>query len=215
MARNIDLLIFDLDGTLVDTRADLAGAVNHALAELGLETLTVDEVMSYVGHGLKKLMERSLGAELQARLPEAIGIFRDYYKQHLLDESKPYPGVVEVLEYFRDKKMAVISNKPVEFTVPMIEQLEFSGYFDLVLGGDSVPEMKPSPAPVMHVMHELGVDAGKTVMIGDGNTDIDAANAANVDSCAVTYGYRSAELLARSEPDHMIEQISELTGLYN
>jgi phosphoglycolate phosphatase len=215
MARKIDLLIFDLDGTLVDTRADLAGAVNHALAELGLKTLTVDEVMNYVGNGLKKLMERSLGTELQARLPEAIAIFRDYYKHHLLDESKPYPGVVEVLRHFRDKKMAVISNKPLEFTAPMIEQLEFSDYFNLVLGGDSVPEMKPNPAPVLHVMRELGVDAGKTVMIGDGNTDIDAANAANVDSCAVTYGYRSAELLARSTPDHMIAQISELTALYN
>jgi phosphoglycolate phosphatase len=214
MADKIDLLIFDLDGTLVDTRSDLAAAVNYALTSLELAPLSVDEVMSYVGNGLQKLMQRSLGGQLQEKLPEAIAVFKDYYREHMLDDSPPYPGVVEVLEHFKDKKMAVISNKPEEFTVPMIEGLHFSKYFDLVLGGDSIAGMKPDPAPVLHVLQKLGVEPERAAMVGDGTTDVEAANAARVHSCAVTYGYRSADILAQANPGRSIGKISELMDYF-
>jgi phosphoglycolate phosphatase len=208
----IDLLIFDLDGTLVDTREDLATAVNHALASLALQRLSTDQVMEYVGNGLYTLMQRSLGSAYSEKLPAAIASFREYYQEHMLDVSTLYPGVLEVLEHFREKKMAVISNKPEAFTVPMIAGLQLSPYFDLVLGGDSVPQMKPDPAPVKHVLSRLHVTPARAVMVGDGTTDIQAGKGAGIHTCGVTYGYRSAEVLLAEAPDYLLAGIAELIG---
>ena len=214
MITDIDLLIFDLDGTLVDTREDLANAVNHALRHLGIATLPTDDVMNFVGNGLKKLMERSLGTQLQEKLPQAIALFQDYYRDHLIDNSVLYPGVREVLEHYRNKKKAVISNKPEAFTIAMIEQLNLSPHFQLILGGDTVAEMKPSPVPVQHVLGELGVPPRRGVMVGDGTTDIESGRAAGIQTCAVTYGYRSSEVLSAVEPDHLLSGITDLLRYY-
>jgi len=212
--QEVDLLIFDLDGTLLDTRQDLANAVNHARERLGFEPLKTHTVMSYVGDGLRKLLQRSLPNRENQRIDEVTQLFRSFYAAHLLDHSTLYPGVVEVLDYFRCKKMAVVSNKPQEFTRAILEGLRMSHYFRVILGGDSLPNPKPSPDPLLHVLSELDVSADRAVMIGDSPSDIHAGHAAGTQTCAVTYGYRGADLLRCSEPDCLIESMKNLTRYF-
>ncbi|RMF57457.1 MAG: HAD family hydrolase [Calditrichaeota bacterium] len=209
---SVDLLIFDLDGTLVDSQQDLTNAVNFARKELGYPELDVATVTRYVGDGVHKLLERSIpDAEAVER---ALALFRDHYSRHALDFTRPYPGVHEMLHHFRNKKMAVLSNKPAGFTRSILEGLNLAPFFEMILGGDSADALKPDPAPVLHILKQMKVDAGRAVMIGDGPTDIQAAKNAGILSCAVTYGLRDRKTLAAEEPDFIIDQVSELCPLF-
>ncbi len=210
----VDLLIFDLDGTLLDTRLDLANAVNYARQNLGQAPLASETVMAYVGDGLRKLLERSLPAESHARLPDAVALFQEYYGEHLLDYSTFYAGAPEILAYFRPKKMAVVSNKPEEFTMAILAGLKVSSCFQVILGGDSLPTFKPSPEPLLHVLRHLRISPARTVMIGDSPSDIAAGKAAEVITCAVTYGYRTAEELLAAGPDYLIDGLPRLAALF-
>ncbi|NIR50109.1 phosphoglycolate phosphatase [candidate division KSB1 bacterium] len=206
----IDLLIFDVDGTLVDTRQDLSNSVNYARYKLGLTSLETAEVMQYVGEGVRRLMERSLPESLQPNVDEAISFFREHYREHCLDFSTCYPGVKETLEYFRQKRMAVISNKPEEFTRSILKGLGIDSYFALIVGGDSLSKRKPDPEPVQHVLKQLETDPERALMIGDGTTDVESGRQAGTKTCAVTYGFRSKEILQAAQPDFMIADIREL-----
>ena len=205
-----DLLIFDLDGTLVDTRQDLTNSVNCVLQNFGLPKLQLTEVMHFVGDGLHKLMERTLQSQDPKRLNEAIALFRDHYREHCLDVSRLYDGAQEALNHFREKKMAVISNKPDEFALAILKGLGVDHYFNIILGGDSQPELKPSPASILYILEELKVEPGRAVIIGDGTTDIEAGRRAGIHTCAVTYGYRGREVLAQAQPEIMIEYLRGL-----
>ncbi len=210
----VDLLIFDLDGTLVDTRQDLTNSVNCARTGLGLPPMSLSDVMALVGDGIRNLLKRSLPKAEAARVDEAFALFRGHYRDHLLDVSDFYPNVKDVLRHFRDKKMAVASNKPEEFSRKIIEELEPNGLFQLVLGGDSLPVMKPHPEPILEILKRLGVPSQGAVMIGDSPADIVAGRAAGVLTCAVTYGYREEGLLLESHPDFLIRDIRELIDLF-
>jgi len=210
----VDLIIFDLDGTLVDTCHDLANSVNFALNALDLPPLELQEVISHVGDGLKKLMDRSLPKDRLGEMNEAIDIFRSHYREHLLDFSVFYPKVENVLNYFRGKKMAVVSNKPEEFTRLILKGLRRADLFEIILGGDSLPVMKPDPEPILHILKQLSVSPEKTAIVGDGTTDIEAGKAANVWTCAVTYGLKKKEVLLKMKPDFMIEDIVELKKIF-
>ena len=210
----VDLIIFDLDGTLVDTCHDLANSVNFALNALDLPPLELQEVISHVGDGLKKLMDRSLPKDRLGEMNEAIDIFRSHYREHLLDFSVFYPKVENVLNYFRGKKMAVVSNKPEEFTRLILKGLRRADLFEIILGGDSLPVMKPDPGPILHILKQLSVSPEKTAIVGDGTTDIEAGKAANVWTCAVTYGLKKKEVLLKMKPDFMIEDIVELKKIF-
>ncbi len=210
----VDLIIFDLDGTLVDTCHDLANSVNFALNALDLPPLELQEVISHVGDGLKKLMDRSLPKDRLGEMDEAIDIFRSHYREHLLDFSVFYPKVENVLNYFRGKKMAVVSNKPEEFTRLILKGLRRADLFEIILGGDSLPVMKPDPGPILHILKQLSVSPEKTAIVGDGTTDIEAGKAANVWTCAVTYGLKKKEVLLKMKPDFMIEDIVELKKIF-
>lgn len=212
--KQIDLLIFDLDGTLVDTRRDLANSVNFALNALNLPALQIEEVMSYVGDGLKKLLDRSLPKDGLENIGEVIDIFREHYREHCLDFSGFYPGVVNILNYFQDKKMTVVSNKPEEFTRLILEGLRIADFFKIILGGDSLPLMKPDPGPILHILDKLNASNEKTAIVGDGTTDIEAGKAANILTCAVTYGLKEKEVLLKMEPDFMIDDIVELKRIF-
>lgn len=212
--KQIDLLIFDLDGTLVDTRRDLANSVNFALNALNLPALQIEEVMSYVGDGLKKLLDRSLPKDGLENIGEVIDIFREHYREHCLDFSGFYPGVVNILNYFQDKKMTVVSNKPEEFTRLILEGLRIADFFEIILGGDSLPLMKPDPGPILHILDKLNASNEKTAIVGDGTTDIEAGKAANILTCAVTYGLKEKEVLLKIEPDFIIDDIVELKRIF-
>ena len=212
--KQIDLLIFDLDGTLVDTRRDLANSVNFALNALKLPALQIEEVMSYVGDGLKKLLDRSLPKDGLENIGEVIDIFSEHYREHCLDFSGFYPDVVNILNYFQDKKMTVVSNKPEEFTRLILEGLRIADFFEIILGGDSLPLMKPDPGPILHILDKLNASNEKTAIVGDGTTDIEAGKAANILTCAVTYGLKEKEVLLKMEPDFMIDDIVELKRIF-
>lgn len=205
-----DLIIFDFDGTLVDTREDIAASVNFALRRLGFRELSVETIASYVGDGVGALMERALGAGPQL-VEEAVLLFRDHYGQHLLDSTRLYPGVQETLEYFRGKRKAIISNKPCEFTVRIAEGLGIARYFDRIMGGDSTAHQKPHPEPVEKVLQGLGIEKKATAIVGDSPMDIEMGKRAGLLSCAVTYGLRGREELERANPDLLLDDLYALT----
>lgn len=210
----VDLLMFDLDGTLVDTRLDLANSINHARERYGLPALQLPEVMKYVGDGIHKLLQRTFPDSGPEKIDEVVAVFRAHYRDHLLDFSIFYPGVGEVLEHFRRKKMAVISNKPEEFVRSILRGLEAHDVFEIILGGDSLPVFKPNPEPILHVLNEVKIAPERGVIIGDSGSDIEAGRQARVLTCAATYGFRDMKTLVEAEPDFMIDDIRQLKKLF-
>jgi len=209
----IDLIIFDLDGTLVNTLEDISASVNFTLQKLGRPVIPVDSVRQYVGDGIEMLMKRALNGRDEF-LPDAVGIYKVHHSRNLLVRSRLYPMVTDVLDHFRAVPMAVISNKTSEFVQPLLDGLKISGYFRLVLGADSGLPLKPAPDAVQKLMAEFKAPQDRTVIVGDGTTDVQAGKAAGVITCSVTYGFRSEEELRRAGPDYVIHDLSELKKLF-
>lgn len=209
-SRRVDLLIFDLDGTLADTRADLTAAVNHALERLGLPPLSMAQVCRYVGDGVHTLLSRALGPDRQELLEDGVKFFREHYGDHLLDQTCLYPGVRETLEHFQGKQKAIVTNKPLGFTVRILEGLAIGGQFGVVLGGDSTVERKPHPEPARRVLSATGVESGLAAMVGDSPGDIEMAKRAGIYSVGVTYGLRSVADLQAAGPDLLLDDFHEL-----
>ncbi len=215
----IKLLIFDLDGTLIDSSHDITDAINHAVTPLGIRPLTVTEIKEMVGSGITKLIEDLISTEkivldskpLYNLKEEAVNRFLEYYSAHLLDNTTAYPQVKETLSKLGRYKKAVISNKREGFSKRALEGVNLLEFFDVVLGSDSISERKPSPVPVFEVLKRLDVSKSETVIIGDSNFDIEAGKAAGVKTVAVTYGYRSKEAL--KEADFMIDKFRELLNV--
>jgi phosphoglycolate phosphatase len=204
----IKLLMFDLDGTLVNTAEDITNALNYAIEPHGIEKLTVARTISMVGEGITRLVEKLLGRERKAIMQDVLDRFLDYYSEHLLDYSVPYPGVRETLERLEAYKKAVISNKREGLSRRLLTELALSDFFDAVLGSDSVEERKPSPKPLIHLMEIFAARPEESVIIGDSQYDIQAGKAAGVKTIAATYGYREKRFLAAA--DFMIGNINEL-----
>ena len=209
------MLVFDLDGTLVDSKRDLALSVNAMRKEMGLAPLALELVSSCVGHGVTLLVRRSLGSQAtDENVEKGLAFFLDYYRQHMLDNTTPYPGVSEALEKLKGRKMAVLTNKPVNFSREMISRLGFAPYFSYVYGGNSFPQKKPDPAGLHKLMEDLQVSARETVMVGDSDTDILTGKNAGVLTCGVTYGF-GAQTLENVSPDLIIDDMRELPPLLN
>ena len=209
----IRLLIFDLDGTLVNTLEDITHSVNFTLGRLGRPLLQLDTVRQYVGDGMEMLLTRSLGGHA-GLLEEAKGIYTNHQSRNLVVSSRLYPGVRETLEHFRSLPLAVVTNKTLEFSEPLLEQLGIRPYFGMIIGADAGLPLKPAPDAFLSIMRNLAVPKEHTVVVGDGTTDIRAGKAAGITTCAVTYGFRSEEELRRAGPDHIIHDFSELKGLF-
>ena len=207
LTRAFDLYIFDLDGTLVDSRMDLAAAVNFAREALGLSALSLATVSGYVGEGVAKLMERSLGPEHSAHLDEATELFRAHYGAHLVVHTRAYEGAAQVLQTLRNRgaRVAVATNKPERFSRVILERLGLMPHVEALVGGDSLPQRKPDPLPLLTLCSNFEIAPGRTLMVGDSPIDARAARAAGVSMCAVTYGIGTrAELLAQA-PDFVSE----------
>ena len=209
----IELLIFDLDGTLVDTKMDMALSVNAMRQQMGLSPLPHEVITTYVGHGVGPLIRRSLGENAtEDALQRALALFVEYYRHHLLDNTTAYPGVPEALAELRDRKMAVLTNKPADLSREILSGLGLSSYFDFVYGGDSFPQKKPEPMGVWKLMEDLQMPAAKTMMVGDSDTDVLTGRNAQVWTCAVTYGFGAASL-KDTPPDLLLEDMRELPPL--
>jgi phosphoglycolate phosphatase len=204
-----EYLLFDLDGTLVDSVADLTCALNLLGAELGRRPLTPDFVRSIVGDGATKLIKRAFGTEHYQR--EQLFRFLDIYGAHLLDNTRCYPGIEELLNRFPAEQLALVTNKPHRLTVELLQGLGIAGHFKVIIGGDSYPEKKPHPRPVLEALHLLGATAEKTVMIGDHHTDLYAGKAAGVATCFCAYGLGHSDGLS---PDYLANSSTDLLQLF-
>jgi len=220
--KNKKLLIFDLDGTLINSALDLALAVNYMLERLGKETFSEDIIHGWVGNGALTLVKRALlgKRELDDSLDEqevdkALKIFLDYYEKNLCNATLPYPNVIETLHTFKGKGyiLAIVTNKPFKFVSPILEGLNMEGLFSMILGGDSLTEKKPHPSPLLHVCEGLNVSVEDAVMIGDSKNDILAANACDMDSVGVTYGYNYGEDIRVHKPSVIVDDFSELLDI--
>jgi phosphoglycolate phosphatase len=211
----VDLLIFDLDGTLVDTKQDLTNAVNATRARMGLPALDEQLVSSYVGDGAPTLIRRVLGPEAsEEALARTLEFFLAYYGEHKLDCTRPYPGVREALERLSRAgvQMAVLTNKPVRVSQAILEGLSLEGYFARIYGGNSFEQKKPDPVGVKTLLAELGVERERAMIVGDCAIDVRTARNAGVKVCGVTYGFQP-ETLAAEPPDVVVDSLAQLADI--
>jgi phosphoglycolate phosphatase len=212
---DLRLLVFDLDGTLVDSKQDLALSVNAMRKELGLAPLPLELIASYVGHGVTLLVRRSLGPlATSENVERGLAFFLTYYHDHMLDHTAPYPGVAEALEKLEGQKLAVLTNKPVNFSREMLTRLGFASRFAYIYGGNSFPQKKPDPIGMHKLMEDLRISARATLMVGDSDTDVLTGRNAGTWTCGVTYGF-GAHTLEAIAPDFMIDDMRELPPLLN
>ena len=210
----VRLVVFDLDGTLIDSARDLISAVNATRAAFQLPLLNDPTVMGYIGHGARELVRHALqdgGATplSEAKIDRGVLAFREYYSAHLLDHTRPYPGVVEALNGLHDRMLAVLTNKPLRFTMPILEGLHLAGRFRRIYGEDSFPTKKPDPAGMLALLREFGAAPGEAIMVGDAETDVLTARNAGTWMCGVTYGL-SSHRLVEYPPDLLVDSLTEL-----
>jgi phosphoglycolate phosphatase len=210
----VEALIFDLDGTLVDTAPDLLHATNHALSLIERPPVTMDQLRTFVGHGAMNLIERGAaasGAPVDAAtLKRLHAAFLDHYESNIAVESMMFEGLEELIEQasLSGLKLGVCTNKIERFAIKLLQELDIMVHFDSVVGGDTLPIMKPDPAPYREAAQRLGVDVENTLMFGDSETDIRTAQNAGVPVIAVTFGY-TAKPVASFGPTHVISHYDE------
>jgi len=211
-------LLFDLDGTLVDSRADLATSVNLMLAELGRELLPASRVLSFVGEGARLLVEQDYGKldsppPLPRETDSALQIFLRHYREHLLDETRVYPEVEETLSALHCLPKAVVTNKPYDLTVALLAGVGLRSHFKVVFGGDSLPERKPSPMMLLEAARKCAAAPSRCLMVGDTKFDVMAGRAAGMKTCGYILGFRGRTELAEAGADFLIERFGELRML--
>ncbi len=213
---NIKAAIIDLDGTMLDTAGDFHVAVNRMREELGLTPLSQETIVNFVGKGTENLIRRVLAVDYAE--DEAAGYFQqalDAYTEHYLaingDYASLYPGVLEGLQALRAKglRLACVTNKPVSFTLPLLEKKGLSGFFEVVYGGDSFPKKKPHPMPLLQVCSDFKLEPAQVVAIGDSSNDAQAARAAGCRVLNVPYGYNHGESIHDVDSDGIVSTLVE------
>jgi phosphoglycolate phosphatase len=205
-------LLFDLDGTLINTLADIATAINLARADFSLPALAEEDITSQVGNGMDYLVAQTLPVG-DGNLAAARERYAHHYWEHMLDQSELHDGVRTVLERFGGRPLGVVTNKPISQTEKLLEGLAVRPYFSTVLGGDSLAEMKPHPLPLLHFMREHGLAPEEVAIIGDGVNDVRAGKAAGMLTIGVTFGVSTPEQMAAEEPDHIIGHMADLLDI--
>jgi phosphoglycolate phosphatase len=186
------LVVFDLDGTLVDSASDIAEAVNRTLVDWSLPRVEEPVIRGWIGDGARALVASAFAhAGKEIELDEVMPGFMVHYAECLLLYPSVYPGVVETLQALRERgiAVAVCTNKPERFVRPLLDALDLGEYFEVIVGGDTLPERKPSALPLLHVVRHFGLQPAQCLMVGDSATDIQTAAAAGVPMALVTYGY--------------------------
>jgi phosphoglycolate phosphatase len=216
-----DLVLIDLDGTLVDTIPDIAFSIDHMLAELGSPAAGQERVREWVGNGTDVLVQRALAAANDGEVPEAdydraLPIFTDFYARHVCDRSRVYDGVPAGLDYLHGcgARLACVTNKSEEFTSRLLAALALDRHFSLVLSGDSLARRKPDPMPLLHAAGHFGIAPADALFIGDSENDVKAARSAGFAIVCVTYGYNHGRDIRASGPDAVIDSLAELPTLF-
>ena len=209
----IQLVVFDLDGTLVDSKTDLALSVNAVREQMGLMSLPLEVIASYVGHGVAVLIRRSLEkCATDENVEKGLAFFLEYYREHMLDNTMLYPGVLDALGLLQARKLAVLTNKPVNFSREMLMRLGIASRFQYIYGGNSFPQKKPDPVGLFKLMQDLRVPPEQSMIVGDSDTDVLTGRNASVWTCGVTYGF-GANSLEAVPPDILIGDLRELPAL--
>ena len=220
--QKIDTFFFDLDGTLVDSVPDLATALNQMLSHYQLPTYDEQIIRHWVGNGARVLVERGLsgGAEInhhhmQPEIDAALEKFLFYYRTLKTKSTVLYEGVFDTLHALKNRgyTLVLITNKPSEFIEPILSAFSLSALFSLTIGGDSLPEKKPSALPLLYACEKLHISPSQCVMVGDSKNDILAAKAANIKSIGLTYGYNYGESIATYQPDWVLDNFSDILKL--
>jgi phosphoglycolate phosphatase len=216
----IKAIVIDLDGTLLNTAPDLAHAAELMMAELGRPCPSLETIQTYIGNGVSRLVKRVLTGQMDAEpdpgmFERALDIYQKYYGQHVADQSRPFAGVVEGLEAMKAAgfRLACITNKAEQFTVPLLKSTELFKYFDLVLSGDTLPKRKPDPLPLLHAARHFGVDIGEVLLIGDSLNDTQAARAAGCPVFCVPYGYNRGRPVTELDLDAVVPSLIEASRL--
>ena len=215
------MVLIDLDGTLVDSVPDLSVAVDEMQRTLELPERGEARVRNWVGNGVERLVKRALTDDLdgepdQALFQRAYPVFKIAYAAVNGEHSRLYPGVEEGLARFREQgfKLGCITNKAAQFTEPLLASLGVSHYFELIVSGDSLPEKKPHPMPLLHAAEYFGVEPAQAMLVGDSMTDVKAARAAGFGKVVcVSYGYNHGIDIREANPDAVVDSLSELAGL--
>jgi phosphoglycolate phosphatase len=212
--KKIDLMIFDLDGTLASTGDDLFLGINHTLKTLQLTEKTKQEIISFVGDGVSKLMERVLGRDHDGIHHEAMKIFTDYYGDHLLDNTVLYPHVEEVLKNFKNTNKIILTNKRYKFALMIARGLKIEKYFTEIIGADSTPFMKPDRRVINYLLEKNKAQRERTLMIGDGVNDIAVAQNAGILCCVHLNGLGNRNDLLKMKANYYCEDLLEINSLF-
>ena len=223
------LVLFDLDGTLIDSAPDITDAIDRMLETMGRSAAGLDKVRRWVGNGspalvLRALEDRMIGAEQMADYQRSLSpqahrewqtgcaLFIDYYRKQCVKHTTLYPGVVEFLEHMQHQgvTMGCVTNKPSQLTSAIVAGLDLAGYFAIEIGGDSLVHKKPHPLPLLHAIGQLKAEVGQTLMIGDSINDVEAARRAGIKVVAVSYGYNHGGPVTETNPDLVVDSLAEL-----
>jgi len=220
-ADRLQLILFDLDGTLVDSVGDLAWCGNAMRQRLGLPPHDESAARSWVGNGLERFVKRVLSGQMEAEPPadlyeRGLAIFRELYAAHASDRSELYPGVIDTLEWLstRALTLACVTNKPEPFTSRLIAEMGLDGYFELVVAGNTTARKKPDPMPLHYAADHFGFDYANCLMVGDSSNDVRAARAAGFAIACVPYGYNHGQDIRDSRPDLVVDNLTELITLF-
>ncbi len=207
-----DLYLFDLDGTLVDTRRDIAEAVNHVLRLHARPVAELTTVISWVGDGLDDMMKRAFNTDEEQSIDELVDEFRSYYKEHCTDFSRTYEGYSETLTSLRERgaHLSVLTNKPQDLSLEILRRLGILQYFDHVIGPGEADLRKPNPSNLLSLIRDIGTSKDRTLMVGDSRNDILVAHSAGVASCGCTFGYIGREALLELKPTYLVDSPGEL-----
>jgi phosphoglycolate phosphatase len=210
---SVRVLIFDLDGTLIDSQRDLIRSVNATLLEMGREHLHEDTISGYIGHGAPQLVGRALGdGSTEEERQRALKFFLAHYEEHKLDSTCAYPGVPEALEHLAAFSMAILTNKPVRVSVRILERLGLAKYFRAVYGGNSFETKKPDPLGAHTILLEFGAAPAEAILIGDSEVDVQTARNAGTLAAAVNYGFGKHDRAAHPA-DIYLDQLTDLVPL--
>lgn len=213
-SKKIEMLVFDLDGTLIDSKHDIANAVNWTLKKYGAEAFPESYIETFVRTSVRPLIEEALSKIGNLSIDQAFADFKQYYFDHLCDHTVLFPGILDVLEYYAAKPKVILTNKSNMFLPKTMKELGLGSHFKQFFGKDSFPTQKPDAGPLRAISEQFNVDLEKIVMIGDTDVDIMAGKNAKTRTCAVMYGYGDKEVLRNLGPDYSVQKPLDLIGLF-
>lgn len=213
MRYHVNIIIFDFDGVIIDSGQDIASAMQHVLKQFKQPMLTGEKIISHVGHGVEYLIRNCFSGCDDDTIEQVIPIYRKHYLENAVVETRLYEHVKETLEYIessKNKKIALVTNKPEDLALKILEVLGVKQYFDMVVGPESVKKMKPDPEGILQVLEHFKLPAQHAIMVGDSYVDVEAGKNAGTLTCGVTYGLGNREELIKSSPDILISDLAEL-----